>query len=117
MPSSIIGLLEDDELIEVRGVSKDSKKRALDACQTLAEMVEVAFDKPVVVVEQKGFAVRLYSPFDEEGRGPDRAQVELRARAVEEEGQAGQGREGPKRARRGRQVGGEDGRSVKEVPE
>ncbi|EJK72355.1 hypothetical protein THAOC_06123, partial [Thalassiosira oceanica] len=36
--------------------------------------------------------------------GADRAEVELRAREMEEEGQARQGHQGPDRARRGRQV-------------
>ena len=107
----IMSLLEDDELIEVRGVSKDSKKRAFDACQTLAEMVEVALDKPVVVVEQKGFAVRLYSPFDEEGQ---EGRIELRSSY-----EPGRWRRKAKAVRdaRGQIVIGEDGRSVKEVPE
>jgi len=107
----IIRLLEDDELIEVRGVSKDSKKRAFDACQTLAEMVEVALDKPVVVVEQKGFAVRLYSPFDEEER---EGRIELRSSY-----EPGRWKRKAKAVRdaRGQIVLGEDGRSVKEVPE
>ena len=107
----IIRLLEDDELIEVRGVSKDSKKRAFDACRALAEMVEVALDKPVVVVEQKGFAVRLYSPFDEEER---EGRIELRSSY-----EPGWWKRKAKAVRdaRGQIVLGEDCRSVKEVPE
>ena len=107
----ILRLLEDDELVEVRGVSKDSKKRAFDACHLLAGMVEDALEKPVVVVEQKGFAVRLYSPFDEEGRD---GRIELRSSY-----EPGKWRRKAKPVRdiRGQIVRGEDGKSIKEVPE
>ncbi|EJK73662.1 hypothetical protein THAOC_04706, partial [Thalassiosira oceanica] len=107
----ILRLLENDELVEVRGVSKDSKKRAFDACHHLAGMVEDALEKPVVVVEQKGFAVRLYSPFDEEGR---EGRIELRSSY-----EPGKWRRKAKPVRdiRGQIVRGEDGKSIKEVPE
>ena len=109
-------IFESDELIEVRGVSKESKRKVFDTAQTLAGMLEDVFEKPVVIVDTKGFAVKLYCPFDsdEQGEGQKFKRIQLRTSY-----KPGKWTRKPKAIRdeRGQVVLDETGKSIKEVPE
>ena len=59
----ISALFEKSELIEVRGVSKGQKKGLFDTANAMAESLEEEIGKPVVVVDIKGFAVKMYCPW------------------------------------------------------
>lgn len=59
----ISALFEKSELIEVRGVSKGQKKGLFDTATAMAEHLEEEIGKPVVVVDIKGFAVKMYCPW------------------------------------------------------
>ncbi|KAK1748213.1 hypothetical protein QTG54_000152 [Skeletonema marinoi] len=59
----ISALFEKSELIEVRGVSKGRKKGLFDTANAMAESLEEEIGKPVVVVDIKGFAVKMYCPW------------------------------------------------------
>lgn len=56
-------LFEKSELIEVRGVSKGQKKGLYDTANAMAESLEEEIGKPVVIVDIKGFAVKMYCPW------------------------------------------------------
>ncbi|KAL7499732.1 hypothetical protein ACHAWT_007376 [Skeletonema menzelii] len=60
---AISALFEKSELIEVRGVSKGQKKGLFDTATAMAEHLEEEIGKPVVVVDIKGFAVKMYCPW------------------------------------------------------
>lgn len=59
----ISALFEKSELIEVRGVSKGQKKGLFDTANAMAESLEEEIGKPVVIVDIKGFAVKMYCPW------------------------------------------------------
>ena len=107
----ISNLFEANEIIEIRGISKDKKKLVFDMSYALAETIEDMMEKPVVVVEVKGFAVKLYSPFDDEEQGK---RIHLRSSY-----KPGQWKRKPKAIRdnRGQIILDENGKSVKEVSE
>ena len=109
---SISKLFDNNELIEVRGISRDKKKYVFDKAYGLAETLEDVIEKPVVVVEIKGFAVKLYCPFDNDEDGKQRIQLRTSYKP-------GQWRRKPKplRDNRGQIIMDEDGKSVKEIPE
>ena len=104
-------LFETNEIVEVRGISKDKKKLVFDLCYALAETIEDVMEKPVVVVEVKGFAVKLYSPFDNDEQGK---RIHLRSSY-----KPGQWKRKPKPVRdnRGQIILDENGKSIKEIPE
>jgi len=58
----------ESELVELRGVSRASKRQVFDTAYALAAALEERVGRPVVVVEVKGFTARLYCPWDEESR-------------------------------------------------
>ncbi|KAL7464901.1 hypothetical protein ACHAXS_005232 [Conticribra weissflogii] len=108
----ILELFGISELIEVRGVSKDEKKRVYEVAHELAATLEDEMGKPVVIVDIKGFAVKMYSPwFEDEG---DSSRIQLYSSY-----RPNQWTRKPKpiRDERGQIVIGEDGKSVKVVPE
>ncbi|KAL9181796.1 hypothetical protein ACHAXT_012139 [Thalassiosira profunda] len=107
----INNLFDGSELIEVRGVSKDSKKQVFDAAHGLATTLEDAIEKPVVVVDIKGFAVKLYCPWDDEER-----EGRIQLRTSYKPGQWMR-KAKPIRDNRGQIITGEDGKSIKEIPE
>ena len=107
----ISNLFETNEIIEIRGISKDKKKLVFDMSYALAETIEDLMEKPVVVVEVKGFAVKLYSPFDNDEQGK---RIHLRSSY-----KPGQWKRKPKAVRdnRGQIILDENGKSIKDVPE
>lgn len=64
----VLALFQAGELLDLRGVSKGAKKRVFNTAYAIADTLEDVYGKPVVVVEVKGFAARLYCPWDEEER-------------------------------------------------
>lgn len=108
---TISKLFETSELIEVRGVSRDKKKKVFDTANELAATLEDVLEKPVVVVEIKGFAAKLYCPWDSDEKG---GQIQLRTNY-----KPGQWSRKPKAIRdnRGQIVMDENGKSIKEIPE
>jgi hypothetical protein len=50
------------EIIEIRGISKDNKKLVHYIANAIANTLEDTMNKPVVVVDIKGHAVRYYCP-------------------------------------------------------
>jgi len=107
----ISNLFETNEIIEIRGISKDKKKLVFDMSYALAETIEDSMEKPVVVVEVKGFAAKLYSPFDNEEQGK---RIHLRSSY-----KPGQWKRKPKAIRdnRGQIILDENGKSIKDVSE
>ena len=105
----IVELFDKSELIEVRGISRDQKKYVYDTAHGLAGLLEDEMCKPVVVVNIKGFAAKMYSPWDED-RGNN---IQLRSSY-----RPGQWTKKPKplRDNRGQIIKGEDGKSIKEIP-
>jgi hypothetical protein len=111
--NEISALFEKSELVEVRGVSKGEKKGVFDAAYAMAEVLEDEIGKPVVVVEIKGFAVRLYCPWlDDEGDSSKRIKLFTSYRP-------GQWTRKPKPLRNafGQIITDENGKSIKEIPE
>lgn len=108
---TISKLFETNELIEVRGVSRDKKKQIFDTAYGLAATLEDAAEKPVVVVDIKGFAAKLYCPWDSDEKG---GRIQLRSNY-----RPGQWTRKPKALRdnRGQVIMDENGKSLKEVPE
>jgi hypothetical protein len=106
----IIGLFDKSELIEVRGISRDVKKHVYDTAHGLAGLLEEEMGKPVVVVGIKGFAAKMYSPWEDD-RGDN---IQLRTSY-----RPGQWTRKPKpiRDNRGQIIKGEDGKSIKKIPE
>lgn len=106
----IINLFDRSEIIEIRGISRDVKKYVYDTAHELAGLLEEEMGKPVVVVQIKGFAAKMYSPWEED-RG---ANIQLRSSY-----RPGQWTKKPKpiRDNRGQIIMGEDGKSIKEIPE
>ncbi|KAL3808544.1 hypothetical protein ACHAXA_002711 [Cyclostephanos tholiformis] len=114
--SEISNLFDKSELIEVRGMSKDSKRKVFDTAHGLAGTLEDAFEKPVVVVDIKGYAVKLYCPWDnDDEHGVKRGgRIQLRSNY-----RPGQWTRKAKSIRdnRGQIITDEDGLSIKEIPE
>ncbi len=115
---SILNLFEQSELIEVRGVSKNSKRKVHEMAHALASTLENVYETPVVVVEIKGFAVKLYRPWTFESEEDDgtvrEGQIQLRSNF-----KPGQWKRKPKPLRdyRGQIITDEFGNSVKEIPD
>ena len=111
---AISNLFQQSELIEVRGVSKNIKKKVFETANALAATLEDAFETPVVVVDIKGFAVKLYRPWSEEEEGKSERRIMLRTNY-----KPGQWKRKAKPIRdiRGQIILDEDGNSIKEVPE
>lgn len=113
--TDISKLFETSELIEVRGVAKGHKKAVFDTAHGMAGMLEDAFEKPVVVVDIKGFAAKLYCPWDsDEVDGGVGQRIQLRSSY-----KPGQWTRKAKPIRdiRGQVVLDENGKSIKEIPD
>ncbi|KAL7439259.1 hypothetical protein ACHAXH_008424 [Discostella pseudostelligera] len=113
---AISQLFEQSELIEVRGVSKNSKRKVYEMAQTLASTLENIYEIPVVVVEIKGFAVKLYRPWSEEDDNETMREGLIQLRTNYKPGQWTR-KAKPIRDFRGQIITDEFGNSVKEVPE
>jgi len=114
---AISTLFEQSELIEVRGVSKNSKRKVYEMAQTLASTLENVYETPVIVVEIKGFAVKLYRPWSEdEDDNETMREGRIQLRTNYKPGQWTR-KAKPIRDFRGQIITDEFGNSVKEVPE
>lgn len=118
--NSISNLFEHSELIEVRGVSKNSKRKVYETANALASTLEDIYEIPVVVVEIKGFAVKLYRPWscesDDEGEMMTMREGQIQLRTNYKPGQWTR-KAKPIRDIRGQIITDEYGKSVKEIPE
>ena len=112
----ISNLFDTSELIEVRGVSKENKKKVFDAAHGLAATLEDSIEKPVVVVDIKGFAVKLYCPWNDDVDEQGNARKRIQLRTSYKPGQWTR-KAKPIRDNRGQIVTDEDGKSIKEIPE
>eukprot|EP00579_Thalassiosira_antarctica_P008467 CAMPEP_0201899636 /NCGR_PEP_ID=MMETSP0902-20130614/50822_1 /ASSEMBLY_ACC=CAM_ASM_000551 /TAXON_ID=420261 /ORGANISM="Thalassiosira antarctica, Strain CCMP982" /LENGTH=218 /DNA_ID=CAMNT_0048433087 /DNA_START=27 /DNA_END=683 /DNA_ORIENTATION=+ len=110
--NEISNLFKTSELIELRGVSKDIKKQVFDTAYGMAATLEDTIEKPVVVVDTKGFAVKLYCPWDESNTADGRIQLRTSYKP-------GQWTRKPKAIRdnKGQVVLDESGKSIKEIPQ
>ena len=109
--NAISALFDTNELIELRSVSRDKKKQVFDTAYALAATLENEVEKPVVVVDIKGYAVKLYCPFTDDEQGK---RIQLRTSY-----KPGQWSKKPKAIRddRGQIITDENGKSIKEIPE
>lgn len=112
----ICDLFEGSELVEVRGVSRESKRGVFDAAHDLAASLEDAMEKPVVVLEVKGFAARLYCPWVDGQGGNAGAAARIQLRTSYRPGQWTR-KPKPIRDERGQIITDENGKSIKEIPE
>lgn len=112
----ISNLFDTSELIEVRGVSKENKKKVFDAAHGLAATLEDSIEKPVVVVDIKGFAVKLYCPWNDDVDEQGNARKRIQLRTSYKPGQWTR-KAKPIRDNRGQIVTDDDGKSMKEIPE
>lgn len=110
----ISALFEKSELIEVRGVSKGQKKGLFDIANAMAEHLEEEIGKPVVIVDIKGFAVKMYCPWLDGENVDTSKRIKLFTSY-----RPGQWSRKPKpiRNERGQIVLDENGKSVKVIPE
>lgn len=117
--ASISNLFEQSELIEVRGVSKNNKRRVHETAYSLASTLETVYETPVVVVEIKGFAAKLYRPWSfgsvDVGGNIIMREGKIQLRSNYKPGQWTR-KAKPIRDERGQIVTDEFGKSVKEVP-
>mmetsp|Transcript_4600 Transcript_4600/g.7661 ORF Transcript_4600/g.7661 Transcript_4600/m.7661 type:complete len:80 (-) Transcript_4600:261-500(-) len=79
----------------------------------MAGMLEDAFEKPVVVVDIKGFAAKLYCPWDSDDNGVGQR---IQLRSSYKPGQWTR-KAKPIRDIRGQIILDENGKSIKEIPE
>lgn len=113
----IASLFDTSELIEVRGVSKDKKKHVHDTAYGLAATLEDDIGRPVVVVEIKGFAAKLYCPWDDEEKRGSNGEECIQLYSSYRPGQWTR-KAKPVRDNRGQIIIDEEtGKSVKEIPE
>ena len=63
--TAISELFEENELVEIRAVSKDDNKEVFNASELLATNLELACERIVVPIDIKGFKVVMYSPMEE----------------------------------------------------
>lgn len=109
--AEISSLFETSELIEVRGVSKGKKPNVFETVHGLAAALEDEIEKPVVVVDIKGFAVKLFCPWEDSDRS---GWIQLRTSY--KPGQWTR-KAKPIRDDRGQIITDESGKSIKEIPE
>ncbi|KAL7521012.1 hypothetical protein ACHAWX_005707 [Stephanocyclus meneghinianus] len=106
----IINLFDASEIIEVRGISRDVKKNVYDAANSLAMSLEEEMGKPVVIVNIKGFAAKLYCPWDDDRNNKIQLRTSYRPNQWTRKPK-------PLRDNRGQIIKGEDGKSIKGIPE
>lgn len=105
--SALMELLEENELIEVRAVSKERKKEVRNVAERLAFQLEGLAEKPVVVLNLRGHVAILYAPFE----GGRAEKINLRTNY-----RKGRWNRRPKVARdsRGQIMKDQEGRSIRE---
>jgi hypothetical protein len=106
----IINLFDASEIIEVRGISRNVKKNVYDTANSLAMWLEEEMGKPVVIVGIKGFAAKLYSPWDDDRNNKIQLRTSYRPNQWTKKPK-------PLRDNRGQIIMGEDGKSIKGIPE
>jgi len=101
-------VFSDNELVQVRGLSKSNLKAVKQVVDILSIQMEDLLQRMVIPVQVKGFSAIFYSPFDDDSR-PDRIQLRTSY-------QPNQWRPKPKPVRdeRGQILKGPDGKSLKE---
>ena len=114
----ICDIFDMHELVEVRGVSNNDKKGVYYTAHALANTLEDAMDKSVVVVDIKGFAVKLYCPWDDDDEEGDEGRVgkRIQLRSNYRPGQWTR-KAKPIRDDRGQIITDGDGNSMKEIPD
>jgi|Transcript_760 hypothetical protein len=60
--AAIVHLLEDSELIEIRGISRNEKRHVRRNAERLAFEIEMELQRPVFLLDTKGHAATYYSP-------------------------------------------------------
>lgn len=60
--ATIINLLEDSELLEIRGISREQKRHVRRDSERLALEIEMELERPVFLLDTKGHAAIYYSP-------------------------------------------------------
>jgi hypothetical protein len=60
--AAIVHLLEDSELIEIRGISRNEKRHVRRNAERLALEIEMELERPVFLLDTKGHAATYYSP-------------------------------------------------------
>ena len=111
------------EIIEIRGISKDNKKLVHYIANAIANTLEDTMNKPVVVVDIKGHAVRYYCPWDEndddenekDNKNDERVGKRIELRTKYRPGQWMR-KAKPVRDNRGQIVTDVNGNSIKEIP-
>jgi hypothetical protein len=74
--AGLMQLLNENELVEVRGVSKNKVKQVFTTLTRLSMELEIEMQKNVCLVRPKGFSGVLYSPADDEDEShPDRIKL------------------------------------------
>lgn len=68
--AAMAAILADHELVDVRGISKGSKKNAFGVSEELALALSYEIGRDAFVIDRNGFAAVMYCPGDEnlEGR-------------------------------------------------
>ncbi|KAL3791903.1 hypothetical protein HJC23_010763 [Cyclotella cryptica] len=106
----IIKLFDASEIIEVRGISRDVKKNVYDTANSLAVLLEEEMGRPVVIVIIKGFAAKLYCPWDDDRNNKIQLRTSYKPNQWSKKPK-------PLRDNRGQIIKGEDGKSIKVIPE
>lgn len=60
--AAIVHLLEDSELVEIRGISRNEKRHVRRNAERLALEIEMELERPVFLLDTKGHAATYYSP-------------------------------------------------------
>ena len=115
-------LFAKHEIIEIRGIGKDDKKSVHYIANAIANTLEDAINKPVVVVDVKGHAVRYYCPWDDDDENEkddknneSRVGKRIELRTKYRPGQWTR-KAKPIRDNRGQIVTDVNGNSIKEIP-
>jgi FtsZ-interacting cell division protein YlmF len=64
--NTICNIFHQHEILELRGISKQNKKLVHYIAHAIANTIEDTINKPVVVVDIKGHAVRYYCPWEDD---------------------------------------------------
>ena len=115
-------LFAKHEIIEIRGIGKDDKKSVHYIANAIANTLEDTMNKPVVVVDVKGHAVRYYCPWDDDDENEkddmnneSRVGKRIELRTKYRPGQWTR-KAKPIRDNRGQIVTDVNGNSIKEIP-
>jgi hypothetical protein len=128
--NTICNIFAQHEIFELRGISKKNKKLVHYIAHAIANTIEDTIDKPVVVVDIKGHAVRYYCPWDEDEDEEDEDEKNNNNNNEQQKHRVGKRIElrtkyrpgqwirkaKPIRNNRGQIVTDENGNSIKEIP-